>query len=565
MADIASLLNPDPSRTLLPTAVPALDSPLCLTAAIRDDQTPGSEHPRPSTMVRDSKSAKSRAKGVVNFPPFEDLDEAYLRAVRQFRVTPFGTIKDNRRHIPYNSGKRAFSRKTGREGFEVFQYEFHVPGHEKPYTVMWDYHIGLVRMTPFFKCCGYSKTTPAKMLNQNPGLGEITHSITGGSITAQGYWMPFECARAACAKFCYPIAGALIPLFGPGFPSQCSPPASNSHKWMIIDQEIIARAAQEAYRFRQMHSPYGAPPTPPRNGSSSPRLPLIGRRGYEYDRDLNFRYNDGPPVDTVYEAEDPMDVDVHPGTGVHNRFSFGNLAHGQPGLESAVAPRSVAAHSSSWRAVNRQPVLQGNHHPSQYHESRFPGGVGNPHDPILTALPRHDGRQPTYSYPQCPTQFTPSPSTTPTPDRDRFFPPKRDYGLTGRQPDCNPQGSQPTYHAPNSGAYEDRCDMGTQEAIIRENIEKNRIAAEKNAAMTLLNLCAPNTSPEAASLDDERSRNGWGLADPGRLNGNVSASSKSSKTTYSQAFSVPTDHLMAPVVLASGGQHLTKKRRATMT
>lgn len=68
---------------------------------------------------------------------------------------------------------------------------------------MWDYNIGLVRITPFFKCCKYSKvsgccpaspepaltcqqTTPAKMLNLNPGLKEITHSITGGALAAQG-------------------------------------------------------------------------------------------------------------------------------------------------------------------------------------------------------------------------------------------------------------------------------------------------------------------------------------------------------------------------------------------
>ena len=31
-----------------------------------------------------------------------------------------------------------------------------------------------------------TQTTPAKMLNQNPGLKEITHSITGGALAAQG-------------------------------------------------------------------------------------------------------------------------------------------------------------------------------------------------------------------------------------------------------------------------------------------------------------------------------------------------------------------------------------------
>lgn len=31
---------------------------------------------------------------------------------------------------------------------------------------------------------------PAKMLNMNPGLRDITHSITGGSIMAQGEQTP---------------------------------------------------------------------------------------------------------------------------------------------------------------------------------------------------------------------------------------------------------------------------------------------------------------------------------------------------------------------------------------
>jgi hypothetical protein len=61
---------------------------------------------------------KSKAKGIVNFYPFESLDEGSLREVRKFRVSPFGTIRSNCRHIPYNSGKKDFFEKTGRESFE---------------------------------------------------------------------------------------------------------------------------------------------------------------------------------------------------------------------------------------------------------------------------------------------------------------------------------------------------------------------------------------------------------------------------------------------------------------
>ncbi|KAK3339464.1 hypothetical protein B0H65DRAFT_433204 [Neurospora tetraspora] len=88
------------------------------------------------------------------------------------------------------------------------------------------------------------------MLNQNPGLKDIAYSITGGAIKAQGYWMPYACAKAVCATFCYQIAGALIPLFGPDFPSECISPGEPRYGIMIIKPELISdtmRKAQELY------------------------------------------------------------------------------------------------------------------------------------------------------------------------------------------------------------------------------------------------------------------------------------------------------------------------------
>jgi hypothetical protein len=118
---------------------------------------------------------KGKIKGEVNFPPFERLDEETIREVEKFQVHPLGKIREYSRHIPYNSEKKSFLEKTGRESFEgkkfdssrslthadpsiaVFQYTFKVLGDEKDYIVMWDYNVGLVRITPFFKCCKYSK------------------------------------------------------------------------------------------------------------------------------------------------------------------------------------------------------------------------------------------------------------------------------------------------------------------------------------------------------------------------------------------------------------------------
>lgn len=43
----------------------------------------------------------------------------------------------------------------------MFQYTFVVPDDptKKEHTVMWDYNTGLVRITPFFKACKYSKVS----------------------------------------------------------------------------------------------------------------------------------------------------------------------------------------------------------------------------------------------------------------------------------------------------------------------------------------------------------------------------------------------------------------------
>lgn len=42
----------------------------------------------------------------------------------------------------------------------VFQYVFELPTEpKKEYTVMWDYQIGLVRITPFFKAMKLAKVS----------------------------------------------------------------------------------------------------------------------------------------------------------------------------------------------------------------------------------------------------------------------------------------------------------------------------------------------------------------------------------------------------------------------
>jgi hypothetical protein len=46
------------------------------------------------------------------------LGDNSLREISRYNVSPFGSIQHNCRHIPYNSGKKDFFDKTGRESFE---------------------------------------------------------------------------------------------------------------------------------------------------------------------------------------------------------------------------------------------------------------------------------------------------------------------------------------------------------------------------------------------------------------------------------------------------------------
>lgn len=126
MLSVASLLNPappgPPPSTPRYRPSPALSSPAtsysseCHSLVFERHALSSSKQ---SKMARDNSGfVKSRAKGMVNYPPFENLDEASLRQIRNYQIYPFGRIQDFCRHIPYNSGKKNFFDKTGRESFE---------------------------------------------------------------------------------------------------------------------------------------------------------------------------------------------------------------------------------------------------------------------------------------------------------------------------------------------------------------------------------------------------------------------------------------------------------------
>lgn len=102
-------------------------------------------------------------KGNINYPPFECTEDSLCldsyqrqelaREHERFQIFPCGRgdeglISDYVRHIPYSSEKKSFLNKTGRDAWDPTN---------RTHVVMWDYQIGLVRITPFFKACDYSK------------------------------------------------------------------------------------------------------------------------------------------------------------------------------------------------------------------------------------------------------------------------------------------------------------------------------------------------------------------------------------------------------------------------
>ncbi|KAF5676457.1 apses transcription factor xbp1 [Fusarium heterosporum] len=293
----------------------------------------------PSGHEDNSNMARSKLRGQVLFPPFENLNEVALQEIDSFRVSPFGHIQRTCSHIPYNSGKKDFYEKTGRDSFEIFKYEFTLPGESTEYSVMWDYNIGLVRMTPFFKCRGYGKASGSEDIGEC--LKEITHSITGGSIVAQGYWMPYQCARAICATFCYPIAGALVPIFGPTFPSTCIPPNSPDFGRMIIDPRLISDATREAEITRRMHVTMGASSF--HSTTSFPREDRPHPQGTYFQEERRRQYRPRLVCDPAWATESDAD---QPYMSAPNSAS--STGSGLPGYMVTSRPGSV------WTSANQR-------------------------------------------------------------------------------------------------------------------------------------------------------------------------------------------------------------------
>lgn len=208
MLKIQSLLNPVSDTSALfassgtrvpprPTYPPYISTP---AETPRPETAPPSP-PKRQKMAKDKliKDGAVFTRGPriepVNYEPYEcsltndhltsEQSQELNRQHRRYQLYPSALdndkISDYTRHIPYSSEKKTFLHKTGRDAFEgmlptytriyirhdasmltvlaVSQYTFVVPGdaEQRKHVVMWDYQIGLVRVTPFFKALKHTK------------------------------------------------------------------------------------------------------------------------------------------------------------------------------------------------------------------------------------------------------------------------------------------------------------------------------------------------------------------------------------------------------------------------
>ncbi|KAL8944901.1 MAG: hypothetical protein Q9216_000191 [Gyalolechia sp. 2 TL-2023] len=291
MVSVASLLNPSPANQ-------ERSNPFHTPCSFlyNPEVSPSTPPLRKQKLCKDEATfIKGKPQEEVRYWPCEYQNSHIAAEHRKYQMYPIGQITEYCKHVPYRSEKKTFLSKTGREGFHVFQYTFQMPHDEKRQTVMWDYNNGLVRVTPFFKALDYPKTTPARMLGKNPGLKEIVHSITGGSLAAQ---------------------------------AQCIPPGTPGFDSMHVAPKIVRKcieAVRESHELYRLSKSRSRPETPssvasrswtPVNAASKASKGVDSESGYGTDTECSETYAWSPKRPGKKTLETPRSV------GMQKRLKF---------------------------------------------------------------------------------------------------------------------------------------------------------------------------------------------------------------------------------------------------
>lgn len=247
------------------------------------------------------------------------------------------------------------------------------------------------------------------MLDLNNGLRDVTFHMTGGNRIAQGtltksgnsspfspfvlretnthkqtgYWVPYHCARAVCATFCHPIAGALIPIFGPSFLQDCIPPESPLFGRMVIDERIVIDAKHEIAAYRHasltLYPRQAAVTSHPRHG---PHLSDVTRHGNTTITGFDHHQPHGYDNRGDLAMNNYYNNSYHPIQSMPWRPSTAGEAYGMSSSQTSPwNPANLAMRHDPMRAIDPHlrsesqdyPPLHGPPSSSTYNKRNLPG------------------------------------------------------------------------------------------------------------------------------------------------------------------------------------------------
>ena len=148
--------------------------------------------------------------------------------------------------------------------------------------------------------------------------------------------MPYKCAHALCASFCWNIRWVLTPLFGPSFLRDCLPPSHPGYQSFKVDREAIRICRLEISDASRIGTPMsGIDPFQPRNAPRSvPQRKQLPTRKAR------------PSAVVTDSSEDSMST-----ASSTSNDSMGDDAYSTPLDSPLLSPKSYTP--LSWTSINR--------------------------------------------------------------------------------------------------------------------------------------------------------------------------------------------------------------------
>lgn len=160
--------------------------------------------------------------------------------------------------------------------------------------------------------------------------------------------MPYGCARAVCATFCWNLRWALTPIFGPSFIRDCLPPNHPGFARFTIDPDVVRACAREAEGWRADASTthYSLMPSHP---TSAPALSIPRSAPMPLPEPKRLRARPvRPRVDTAAHLESPFHSDDESAAIVTDSFAARRTIPDSP----SVSPKTRVSPNVHWTTVN---------------------------------------------------------------------------------------------------------------------------------------------------------------------------------------------------------------------